>query len=94
MGDNASYVAISNYLATGEGNLPDPEIVNMPMEKVVVTYKTGVALPDPQTTTDKPLSVASPSLNAWVESQVGDMYPMEVMKIIISFHWVHLALPP
>lgn len=83
MGDKASYVAISNYLATGEGNLPDPEIVNMPMEKVVVTYKTGVALPDPKTTTDKPLSVASPSLNAWVESQVGDMN-----KIIFAVEYV------
>ncbi len=83
MGDKTNYVAISKYLATGEGNLPDPEIVNMPMEKVVVTYKTGFALPDPKSTADKPLSVASPSLNGWVESQVGDMD-----KIIFAVEYV------
>ncbi|MBQ8019058.1 MAG: hypothetical protein IJ263_01505, partial [Paludibacteraceae bacterium] len=83
MGDKTNYVAISKYLATGEGNLPDPEIVNMPMEKVVVTYKTGFALPDPKSTADKPLSVASPSLNAWVGSQVGDMN-----KIIFAVEYV------
>lgn len=73
MGDKPSYIAISNYLATGEGSLPDPEIVNMPMEKVVVSYKSGVALPFVETLSNKPLCSASPSINAWIEQQIGDL---------------------
>lgn len=71
-GDKASYYAISNFMATGEGNLPEPDVLRSPMEKVVVTHKAGLLLPD-ELAPSKPMALASPSINAWISNQLGDM---------------------
>lgn len=73
MGDKSSYYAISNFLAKGEGNLPDMSILESPMERVVVSHKAAIALPSVYWTSDKPLSLAEPSVNHWVGENVGDM---------------------
>ncbi|WP_371555706.1 EF-Tu/IF-2/RF-3 family GTPase [Fibrobacter sp. UWB12] len=73
MGDKSSYYAISNFLANGSGSLPDMEILNIPSERVVVSHKAGVLLPQNVESADKVMCHAEPSLNAWIESQLGGM---------------------
>lgn len=73
MGDKASYYAISSFLAKGEGNLPDPEILKIPSEHVVVCHKAGVLLPKVIETSNKVMRFAEPALNSWIESQLGGM---------------------
>lgn len=73
MGDKSSYYAISSFLAKGEGNLPDMQILNIPSEHVVVSHKAGVLLPHVIETADKIMCQAEPALNAWIEDQLGGM---------------------
>lgn len=73
MGDKASYYAISSFLANGDGNLPDMEILNIPTEHVVVSHKAGVLLPQNAESVDKVMCHAEPALNAWIENQLGGM---------------------
>lgn len=46
MGDKESFYAISNFMANGEGTIPDPEILKTPSEYVVVSHKVGMMLPN------------------------------------------------
>ena len=73
MGDKASYYAISNFLSSGDGNLPDMDILNIPSEHVVVTHKAGVLLPQSSNALNKVMCHAEPALNAWIENQLGGM---------------------
>ena len=73
MGDTASYSAINNFMAEGKGNLPEPAILDTPMEYVVVSNKTGVALPECKTPPKKPMCIAEPSISLWVEQLTGNL---------------------
>ncbi|MBP5769546.1 MAG: hypothetical protein J6W51_10775 [Fibrobacter sp.] len=73
MGDKSSYRAISKFLAEGEGNLPDMNILNIPSEHVVVTHKAGVLLPQTVECPDKVMCYAEPAMNAWIEEQFDSM---------------------
>ena len=74
MGDQSSYLAISNFFnKDGDGNLPNMEVLNIPSEHVVVSHKAGVLLPQVIEPADKVLCKAEPALNAWIENQLGGM---------------------
>ena len=73
MGDQASFSAISSFMATGEGGLPDPEILKTPSEHVVVSHKAAMMLPQSSKITCKPLSLAEPGVDAWIEALIGGM---------------------
>ncbi len=73
MGDQASFYAIGNFMANGEGGLPDPEILKTPSEHAVVSHKAGVMLPENVSSSGKPFSLAEPCVDAWIESLVGGM---------------------
>lgn len=74
MGDQSSYLAISNFFnKDGDGNLPNMEVLNIPSEHVVVSHKAGVLLPQVIEPVDKVLCKAEPALNAWIENQLGGM---------------------
>lgn len=80
MGDDASYYAIGNFLSKGKGNLPEPEILNSPMDYVVVSHKVGLALPEEtvdlrmiQKKETDIMRTAEPSLNAMLRMTVGSL---------------------
>lgn len=73
MGDKSSFYAISSFLAEGTGNLPDPEILKIPSEHVVVCHKAGLLLPSVMEVSEKVMRLAEPALNSWVEQQLGGM---------------------
>ena len=73
MGDKSSFYAISNFLSTGEGSIPEPEILKIPSEHVVVAHKAGLMLPIVEECPQKAFAIADPSVNAWIESVIGDM---------------------
>lgn len=73
MGDQASFYAIGNFMANGEGGLPDPEILKTPSEHAVISHKIGLMLPQNDSAATKPLSIVEPGLDAWVESLIGGM---------------------
>ena len=73
MGDQASFYAIGNFMANGEGGLPDPEILKTPSEHVVVSHKAGIVLPQNVLAPSKPFSLVEPGVDAWIESLVGGM---------------------
>lgn len=73
MGDKASFCAIGNFMANGEGGLPDPEILKTPSEYVVVSHKAGLMLPQNSSDLSKPFIFAEPGVDAWVESLIGGM---------------------
>ena len=75
MGDRASYNAISKFLAGDiDGNLPEPDILNIPSEHVVVSHKAGVLLPQRlNKIPNKVMCNAEPALNEWIEQQLGGM---------------------
>ena len=75
MGDRASYNAISKFLAGDiDGNLPEPDILNIPSEHVVVAHKAGVLLPQRlNKIPNKVMCNAEPALNEWIEQQLGGM---------------------
>ena len=73
MGDLTSYSAINNFMAEGKGNLPEPAILDTPMEYVVVSNKVGVAFPECKTPPVKPMCLAEPSINLWLEQLTGKL---------------------
>ena len=72
-GDRASYSAISNFMIDGEGNLPEPAILETPMEYVVVANKAAVALPQCENPPNRPMCLAEPSVNLWLEELMGGL---------------------
>ena len=73
MGDLASYSAINNFMAEGKGNLPEPAILDTPMEYVVVSNKVGIAFPECKTPPNKPMCMAEPSIHLWLEQLIGKL---------------------
>lgn len=73
MGDLASYSAINNFMAEGKGNLPEPAILDTPMEYVVVSNKVGIAFPECKTPPGKPMCMAEPSVHLWLEQLTGKL---------------------
>ena len=73
MGDKSSFYAISNFLSTGDGSIPEPEILKIPSEHVVVSHKAGLMLPVVDECPQKAFVIADSSINAWIESVIGDM---------------------
>lgn len=72
-GDRASYSAISNFMAEGKGNLPDPAILDTPMEYVVVSHKAGIAFPSCDAPPARPMCLAEPAVNRWLEELMEGM---------------------
>ena len=73
MGDKTSYFAISQFIAEGKGNIPDPEILKFPGEKVVISHKAALLLPQSPNVPKKTLSIADPAVDAWVTSLICDI---------------------
>ena len=73
LGDTASYSAINTFMAEGKGILPEPAILDTPMEYVVVSNKTGIALPECKTPHNKPLCIAEPSIDLWLKQMTGKL---------------------
>lgn len=73
MGDKSSFYAIGQFLTDGKGSIPEPEILKIPSEHVVVSHKAGIMLPEVDETPKKAFNIAEPSINAWIESVIGDM---------------------
>ena len=72
-GDRATYSAISNFMQKGEGNLPEPAILDTPMEYVVVSNKVALALPQCDNPPKRPMCLAEPSVNLWLEGLMGKL---------------------
>lgn len=73
MGDKESFAAIGNFIATGEGGVPEPELLKFPSEKVVVAHKAGLILPQSKSEiSSKPLCMADPAIDGWIDSILGD----------------------
>jgi hypothetical protein len=72
-GDRASYSAISNFMVDGKGNLPEPSILDTPMEYVFVANKAAVALPKCKNPLNRPMPIAEPSVNLWLEWLMGKL---------------------
>lgn len=82
MNDDASYRAICNFMSKGKGNLPDPAILDSPMDYVVVSHKVGVSVPTGKWQkqfgkmsylNNSVMSRTEPSLTQWVEAMAGSM---------------------
>ena len=72
MNDSASFEAIAKFMAKGSGNLPDPAILQTPMDYHAVAHRTGVAIPA-EARGKGFMGKAEPGLHAWVASLIGDM---------------------
>ncbi len=72
VGDPASFEAISKFMARGNGNLPDPAILQTPMDYAAVSHKVALALPATAQATGC-LGKAEPALDAWVREKLGSM---------------------
>jgi hypothetical protein len=71
-GDKASFAAIANFMAKGNGNLPDPAVLETPMEYAVLAHNAGLALPRTYAKDGSGvLTKADPSVSAWITSQMG-----------------------
>lgn len=71
-GDKASFAAIANFMAKGDGNLPAPAVLETPMEYAVLAHNVGLALPAASADAGSGvLSKAEPSVSAWIASQMG-----------------------
>lgn len=84
MGDRASYNAIATFMAKGTGNVPRPAILDAPLERVAVSHKASFLLPSRpkgDKTALRPLALAEPAVNAWVEQLVG---PMEGLYCLVQ----------
>ncbi len=73
MGDRTTYSAICNFMAEGKGNLPEPAILDTPMDYVAVSNRTAIALPTCDVPPNRPMGVAEPALNLWMEELIGDL---------------------
>ena len=73
-GDKASFAAIANFMANGSGNLPDPIVLQSPMQYAVLAHKVGLALPRAGKAAAKGLlATAEPAVNAWLAQQMGSL---------------------
>ena len=81
LGDDASFSAIAKFMSQGSGNLPDPAILDCPMDYAAFTQKTAVALPV-NGKGNGYMGQAEPSLNAWLLEQIGGMD-----KILFDVTW-------
>ena len=72
MGDGASFEAISKFMSKASSNLPDPAILDTPMEYSAVSHKTAVAF-NVTARGDGNMGKAEPCLNEWVREKIGDM---------------------
>ena len=72
VGDSASFEAISKFMARGNGNLPDPAILQTPMDYAAVSHKVALALPATAQAAGC-LGKAEPALDAWVREKLGSM---------------------
>lgn len=72
MGDAASFEAISKFMSKASSNLPDPAILDTPMEYAAVSHKAAVAF-NLAAKGDGYMGKAEPALNAWVRDKIGDM---------------------
>lgn len=72
-GNRAAFASIINFMAKGSGNLPEPAILNTPMEHVVSEYKVAVAFPDYKQLIQRPMCIAEPSMNLWLEQLMGNL---------------------
>ena len=72
-GDKTTYTAINQFMVSGKGNLPEPDILNTPMEHVVVSNKVAIALPECNDTPNRPMCLAEPSVNLWLEQLIGNL---------------------
>ena len=77
LNDEASYYAICDFMTKGKGNLPEPEILNSPMENVVISHKAVIAMPTklaPSYRQDKNImGNVEPTLSYWLSSLLGSM---------------------
>ncbi|MDL2308325.1 hypothetical protein LJC53_01940 [Bacteroidales bacterium OttesenSCG-928-C03] len=73
MGDRATYSAICNFMTEGKGNLPEPAILDTPMDYIVVSNRTAIALPKCNVPANCPMGLAEPSMNLWMENLIGDL---------------------
>lgn len=71
--DRSNYAAIIGFMQSGQGNLPTPEVLNTPMENVVVAHKVAIALPQSNETPTKPMAIAEPAVNLWIQQLIGSM---------------------
>ena len=72
-GDKASFAAIADFMSSpGNMGLPDPAVLQTPMEYAVLAHKVGLALPrNRKTSAQSILATAEPSVNAWLSAQMG-----------------------
>ncbi len=72
LNDSASFEAIAKFMARGSGNLPDPAILQTPMDYYAVAHKTGVAIPT-GARGEGFMGKAEPGLDAWLKSLTDGM---------------------
>ena len=72
-GDDASFTAITRFMSKGTGNLPDPAILQTPLDYVPVAHKIGLLLPGGSSAAKGRMAKAEPGLNAWVLEKLGSM---------------------
>ena len=73
-GDKASFAAIADFMSNGTGSIPNPAVLQTPMEYAVLAHKVGLALPRKGTESAQSiLAAAEPSVNAWLSTQMGPL---------------------
>lgn len=74
-GDQASYAAILSFMEKGSGSLPGMSILETPMEKVAVSQRAGIAIPDAASDPEKDhvLTVAEPGVARWLEHEYKEL---------------------
>ncbi|MDL2241251.1 hypothetical protein LJC69_06460, partial [Bacteroidales bacterium OttesenSCG-928-K22] len=70
-GNRSAFASIINFMSKGSGNLPEPVILNTPMEHVVSQYRVGIALPECKQIIQRPMCIGEPSVNLWLEQMMG-----------------------
>ena len=70
-GNDAAYSAIIGFMSEGTGNLPEPSILDTPMERVVVSNRAGIVFPECKNPLNRPMCLTEPSVNLWLEQLMG-----------------------
>lgn len=82
-GDKASFGAIASFMSKGTANLPDPAVLQTPMDYAVIAHKVGLALPrHGKASAQSILATAEPSVNAWLATQMG---PFENVVFFVDY---------
>ena len=83
-GDKASFAAIASFMSSpGNMGLPDPAVLQTPMEYAVLAHKVGLALPRKgKASAQSILATAEPSVNAWLATQMG---PFENVVFFVNY---------